>query len=69
MQDPRQYGSLEKRQLTNWVAKPGHMKLKLKGTVKILTLLNRYAFSNKSVLRWMRIWQQKGLADEISLLM
>lgn len=42
--------------------------LKVKGTVKLICILNRYSFTNKRVLRLMRIWERVRIENEMQLL-
>lgn len=41
---------------------------KIKGTVKLICMLNRYSFTNKRVLRMMRIWERVRIENEMQLL-
>ena len=41
---------------------------KVKATVKVLCILNRYSFTNKRVLRLMRIWERVRIENEMQLL-
>ena len=40
----------------------------MKGTVKMVCILNRYSFTNKRVLRLMRIWECVRIENEMQLL-
>lgn len=42
--------------------------MKVKGTVKLVCIMNRYAFTNKRVLRMMRIWERVRIENEMQLL-
>ena len=41
---------------------------KVKGTVRIVCILNKYSLTNKRVLRLMRIWERVRIENEMQLL-
>ena len=41
---------------------------KILGAVKLIGMLNRYAFTNKRVLRLMRIWERVRIENEMEYL-
>lgn len=43
-------------------------EVKTKATVKMICIMNRYAFTNKRVLRLMRIWERVRIENEMQLL-
>ena len=43
-------------------------EVKTKETVKMICIMNRYAFTNKRVLRLMRIWERVRIENEMQLL-
>ena len=58
---------VEKQELSAWTD-ANVRDSKVKGTVKLVCILNRYSFTNKRVLRLMRIWERVRLDHEMQLL-
>ena len=41
---------------------------KIRSSLRLICILNRYAFTNKRVLRFMRIWERVRIENEMQLL-
>lgn len=55
---------VEKQELEQWQDSELR-KSKVKGIVKMVCFLNRYSFTNKRVLRLMRIWERVRIENEM----
>ena len=58
---------IEKVELTQWQDYDVR-ESKVKGIVKMVCFLNRYSFTNRRVLRLMRIWERVRIENEMQLL-
>lgn len=58
---------MQKEEFGNWKIE-SLRDSKVKGTVKLICIMNRYAFTNKRVLRLMRIWERVRIENEMQLL-